>query len=422
MKNVYKIRFVIAILVLVFAISQVLRMLLPVNIFSLQLIPLIQKMLFDYSWISLLLLSGILLLTFLFGRFYCSTICPLGILQEIASSLNIKKNNRYIPVYPFKYFICAVSFGLLFAGSSFIIKHLDPYTYFSSALTLSAFGILAVVSVLTIVFFKDRFFCTNICPVGTFLGLISKLSLNKIYIDKEKCISCTMCEKQCPSACINIKNKNVDNENCIKCLRCIEVCKNECIKFGQIKTDVSNFDPERRKFLLTASAFVIAYGIGRSVIPEITKNIMHKFKAVILPPGAGQAEEFVNKCLNCNLCVNNCPGKIIVKADNEFPAVHIDYSKGYCDKNCNKCSQVCPTGAIKHLTLAEKQQTKIASAVIDYEKCTRCGHCIGSCPYGAISKSNDRVIINSSKCVGCGACKRSCFFGAMNTVSVLSFF
>lgn len=79
----------------------------------------------------------------------------------------------------------------------------------------------------------------------------------------------------------------------------------------------------------------------------VKDKIVEKFKDIILPPGAESEERFANKCYNCNLCVENCPNKIIVKADDKFPTVHLDYSKGCCDKDCSKCGQVCPTSAIK---------------------------------------------------------------------------
>ena len=98
------------------------------------------------------------------------------------------------------------------------------------------------------------------------------------------------------------------------------------------------------------------------------------------PPGAQSDERFINTCYNCNLCVQNCPNKIITKADDDFGAVHIDYSKGYCEKNCNKCSQVCP--------------------------------------YGAIKRTVQGIIIDSSKCIGCAKCKVSCKFDAIEIFAI----
>lgn len=153
---------------------------------------------------------------------------------------------------------------------------------------------------------------------------------------------------------------------------------------------------------------------------EIGKNFAKKIRDIILPPGAVDTNHMANKCLNCNLCIENCSNKILVKANSDFPAVHIDYSKGagYCKYECNKCSAVCPSGAIKRITLEEKQKTRIAMAMIEEDKCTKCGVCIDNCPTGAISRFNDKIIIDGTKCIGCGKCASVCRFGAMKIYAV----
>ena len=149
------------------------------------------------------------------------------------------------------------------------------------------------------------------------------------------------------------------------------------------------------------------------------EKIVHKFKEIILPPGAKSQEEFLNKCFNCNLCVTNCPNKIISKSNKNFSAVHIDYKNGFCDSNCNKCSQICPSGAIKKLSLKEKQKIRIAMASINYEKCSNCGTCVEICPYGAIIKNkDDKPYIDAIKCIGCNKCKVFCKFDAINIFAV----
>lgn len=202
------------------------------------------------------------------------------------------------------------------------------------------------------------------------------------------------------------KNNQVDNETCIKCLKCIDKCPKGAMKFSKHQV---KFSPKRREFILAMSAFVL-FATALETGAKISKNFVKKALNIILPPGAKDANSMANKCLNCNLCVENCPNKILTKADKEFPAVHIDYSKGkgYCEYNCSKCSQVCPSGAIERISPDEKQKIRIAMAQISDEKCVRCRHCIKECPYGAISKIDDKIIINSQKCVGCAKCTKVC--------------
>lgn len=419
MKHIYKIRFSIAIISLLLAIAGICGIFYFLKIFDIQFLPVLQRVFIDFSITALLLLLGIIILTLIFGRLYCSLLCPLGIIQEIAGNLFFrgKRKNKYTKNYPIKYFIAAIALGILAGGSAIAIRYIEPYTYFGSAFTLSITGLSAVAVILILTFFKNRFFCTNICPAGTILGLISKFSFNKIYIDKEICVSCGMCEKNCPSGCINSKEKNVDNETCVKCLKCLDLCPKNGIKYGQKPKEEIKFSPKRREIITGITAAAV-FGAMIKVGLVVKDKIVEKFKDIILPPGAESEEKFANKCYNCNLCVENCPNKIIAKADDKFPTVHLDYSKGCCDKNCNKCGQVCPTGAIKRLSLEDKQKTRIAMAMIIEDKCVNCGHCIKACPYGAITKGENGIIINASKCIGCGACKLKCRHDAIEIFAV----
>lgn len=92
--------------------------------------------------------------------------------------------------------------------------------------------------------------------------------------------------------------------------------------------------------------------------------------------------------------------------------------KDIAKKNCNKCSQVCPCGAIKRLSLEEKQKTRIAMTAIKEDKCVKCGACVRACPYGAIKRTAQGIIIDSSKCIGCAKCKVSCKFDAIERFAI----
>ena len=419
MKKIYKARLIIAIIVLLLAILGIYGAFYSVKIFDFQILPLVQRVIVDFSILALSFLVGIIILTVLFGRIYCSTICPLGIIQEFISILffDKKRKNKYIPNYPIKYFILAISLGILLGGSAIFIRYIEPYTYFGSAFTFSIFGIIALLGIIILTFFKNRFFCTNLCPAGTMLGLISKFSRNKIYIEKDKCISCGNCEKKCPAGCIDSKNKTVNNETCIKCLKCIEICPKGVIKYGKAPKEQIKFSIQRRKIIISTAVLAVFGSMIKTGI-IIKDKIVEKYRDIILPPGAESEERLINTCYNCNLCVENCPSKIIVKANNDFPTIHIDYRNGSCDKNCNKCSQVCPTGAIKRLSIEKKQKTRIAMAMIKKENCIECGLCETSCPYGAIIITKEGISINAEKCIGCGACKKACNSDAIEIYAV----
>ncbi len=416
-KYAYKIRLIIAGIILFLAMLA-LWGIYPLNILDLQFTALMQRALTTAAYSAVVLFCIVVLFTVVFGRFYCSVICPFGILQEFSALvLRYKRKNTKVKNYPYKHFICAVVFGALFAGSAVLIRYIDPYTIFGSALSFSIFGLIFTLCILAIVFFKNRFFCTNICPVGAFLGNCSKNAVNTMNIDTEKCISCKMCERNCQSGCIDVNNKKIDNETCVKCLKCYSICPKGAIFYGNKKQE---FSPSRRKAVLGTSA-VLFLAAGYYAGIKLTKDFVKKVKDVIFPAGAKSSESMMNKCLNCNLCIKNCPSGIIVKADNKFKTVHIDYSQGagFCKFDCNKCALVCPSGAIKRTSLEEKQNTRIAMAVIKPEDCVKCGHCVFACPKGAITKNNGQIaVIDASKCIGCAKCAKVCKPNAIEIFAV----
>ena len=420
MKNkLYQIRLFITLIIFIFIILGIIGIFYPINIFDIQLVPLLQKSIINFSIITIIILFVILIITLFFGRLYCSLICPMGIFQEILG-LIFKKDNEYQKNKPYKYFISAITIGFMIGGSTLLIKYLDPYTLFTSAFTYSIIGLSAIIIIAIITFFKNRFFCTNICPVGTILGLISKISIFKLYIDKNECLSCSNCERNCPTGCINSDEEIIDNENCIKCLKCIGNCPKDAIKFGIKPKEEVKFNIKRRETIIAISACAIFLGAIKIGFEKLN-NTISKFRDVILPPGSINEERLLDKCLNCNLCVNACPNKIIKKADNEFNAVHIDYNSGekFCKFNCNECSKVCPSGAIKRISLEEKQKTRIAMATINEDKCINCNYCISVCPVNAISKSErGKSIVDASKCIGCGTCVKNCNVNAINIFAV----
>lgn len=416
-KLLYILRFSIAVIIFLLSILAFTGIFYPVSFLDIEFSALSQRLLCNISAAAIILFLVLIIITLIFGRIYCSLLCPLGILQELAALMIYRKENQAGKNHIFKYILSGLVFGVLIAGSVLFIRYTDPYTIFGSAISGTVFGITAVFIILIIVFFKNRFFCTNICPVGAVLGFISKISVNKMYMT-DNCISCGMCERNCPAACIDVGDNKIDNERCIKCFKCMSLCPKNAIKYSREPKGEVKFNIKRRE-IIRGLAFIAALGAGFAMGINLTKNTTKKVKNIILPAGSKNTERMQNTCLNCNLCIDNCPNKILTKADDKFGTVHIDYEKGkkYCKYNCYKCSQVCPSGAIKKISLEEKQKTRIAMAVIN-DNCTGCRACLEKCPKDAITYENKMAKIDSAKCIGCGKCKIYCYHHAIDIFAV----
>lgn len=384
----------------------------PLKIFDMQFVSALQSGIIYATIVSLVPLVVVIVLTLIFGRIYCSTFCPLGIYQEILMFLFkpfYKKSRQHSSRhFPFAYWGAVVLFGILGGGTVIWLRMVDPYAIFGNALSGAGLGIGFLVAIAVLVLFKKRFFCVNICPIGAVIGFIARFSFFKVHINDDKCKICGLCAKVCPCGAIDAKTNQVNHETCIKCFKCLAHCRHGAIYYGRKKSVPVPFNLKRRQFLFSG-LMVATLGLAFKGGIDLSKRVAQKLKRVIIPAGGGKIQDFANRCLNCNLCVQNCPMKVIKSATDEVAFVHLDYQKSYCDFNCHRCSEICPSGALKHLTIAQKQKTKLATAVIDEDICVKCGLCSVKCPRTAIVKDVGQVpLVRFEECIGCGACAQVC--------------
>ena len=220
----------------------------------------------------------LIVLTWIFGRVYCSVICPLGIFQDVVSWLagKRKKNRfRYSPALSWlRYgamviFILAMISGLgawaaliapysaygriasnLFAplwqwGNNFLAylaERADNYAFYETEVWLRSLPTFIIATVTFIILIilawrNGRTYCNTICPVGTFLGLISRFSVFKPVIDTSKCNGCGLCARNCKAACINAKVHEIDYSRCVDCMDCIDKCRQGAIRYTRRKTN-----------------------------------------------------------------------------------------------------------------------------------------------------------------------------------------
>ncbi len=395
----------------------------------------------------------LLVLTLVFGRVYCSVICPLGVFQDVVSWIaGRQKKNRFryskalnglrYGVLGIFVIACLAGIGsfvaLLAPYSSYgrivsnlfapvyqwgnnllamLAERLDSYAFYSVDVwmkSLPTFIIAAVTFVIIIVFAwrGGRTYCNTICPVGTVLGFVARFSWLKPVIDSSKCVNCNLCARNCKASCINIKEHKIDYSRCVACMNCIGKCHKGAIKYmhpskSQAKVDASKVEKEqvnnaRRGFLATTAVLATTSVLkaqekkvdgGLAVIED--KKVPERATA-ITPPGSLGARNMSQHCTACQLCVSVCPNGVLRPSTDLMKLMQpeMSYERGYCRPECTKCAEVCPAGAIFPITSADKSAIQIGHAVWIKENC---------------------VVLTDD--VDCGNCARHCPTGAIQMIS-----
>ena len=382
-------------------------------------------------------------LTLIFGRIYCSIICPLGVFQDLLARLRRKKNKysyskevkwlRYPMLLVF--IIAGVAgigslFQLLAPYSSYgriatmifqplwkmgnnllamVAEHYDSYAFYSVDTWMRSLPVFIIAAVTLVVLFVlawrgGRTYCNTICPVGTILSFFARFSWLKIHFDTDKCKNCSLCSKNCKAACIDFKTHSVDYSRCVVCGNCIDSCKFDALKYGsekgKVKSEKSDaVDTSKRSFLI-ASALVSTAALAQKKkeklmdggLADIEDKVAPERQTPLTPPGSLSFDHFAKRCTGCQLCVSGCPNQVLRPSSDLMHLMlpTMSYEKGYCRPECTRCSDVCPAGAIKPLDDIEKSSIQIGHAVWIKKNCVvltdevECGNCARHCPSGAI--------------------------------------
>ena len=396
---------------------------------------------------ALLAMSGIVLAlllvaTLVFGRIYCSVVCPLGIMQDIFSWIGgkVKKNrfayskNRIV----LRSLVAVVFLIALIIGFAPVTTLIEPYSAYSRivnslfkplydllnnwladldathdrynftevqiwtrSVTTFVVAILTLLILGALAIWKGRLYCNTICPVGTVLGFFSRFSLLRVRFDKDKCKSCGLCEKNCKAQAIDFKAGTVDYSRCVVCGDCTAKCKFDALHYSakKEKPEPKPVDTERRAFLVgtavagTTAAFAQTQMKVDGGLAAVEDKKAPKRETPITPPGSVSARHMQRHCTACQLCVTSCPNNVLRPSTDlmHFMQPTLSFERGYCRPECTRCSTVCPTGAIRPITKEEKTTIHVGHAVWIKENClpaergVSCGNCARHCPTGAIT-------------------------------------
>lgn len=419
--------------------------------------------------------------TIFMGRIFCGWVCPLGTLHTMIGSLR-KKPPATIHQnwYRIKYYILLV----IFASSLFTAQLagiMDPISLLIRSLSLSVYPLVNYITraffdtvynlhlpgivdvseffytiskntflsfhqpsffqgifigllflmILGLNLIERRFWCKYLCPLGALLGILSRYSLLTRSIS-EGCTSCGVCETMCSGGAVIDKDGTWRSAECLYCMDCDDLCPHNAINFGfTSRKDTASLNLGRRNVITSVLA-------GICIVPFLRIRPLsgsgYFNRKLIRPPGSLDEREFLKKCVRCGecmkVCITNGLQPTLVDAGMEgiwtpklVPRI------GYCEYRCTLCGQVCPTGAIRRLTLKEKETTKIGVAMIDKGRClpyafgTPCLVCEEVCPTPKKSiwleqvlvrdRDGKEIIIKQPKvdidrCVGCGTCEMFC--------------
>ncbi|WP_091766361.1 4Fe-4S binding protein [Prevotella sp. khp7] len=392
--------------------------------------------------LNLVLVLTLIALTLIFGRIYCSIICPLGVFQDILARFHRKKNkysySKEVRWLRYPVLVVFVIAGVAGIGSLFqllapyssygriatiifqplwklgnnllamVAEHYESYAFYSVDTWMRSLPVLIIAAVTLVALFilawrGGRTYCNTICPVGTILSFFARFSWLKISFDEDKCRNCSLCSKNCKAACIDYKTHTVDYSRCVVCGNCIDNCKFGALKYKAgkpVSKEKSNdaVDASKRSFLL-ASVLVSSAALAQKKeklmdggLAEIEDKVAPKRQTPLTPPGSLSFDNLAKRCTGCQLCISECPNQVLRPSSDLIHLMQptMSYEHGYCRPECTRCSEVCPAGAIQKIDKPEKTSIQIGHAVWIKKNCVvltdevECGNCARHCPSGAI--------------------------------------
>jgi len=424
------------------------------------------------TWVwSLSWAGAILLVCLVIPRGFCGYVCPLGTIIDLFDWAIGRRVQRFRVLrrgwwVHLKYYIlfgtiAASLLGVTLSGFVAAMPILTRAMNFTlSPLQIGIAGgpqqippinpghvvsVILFLAVLGMGLLQPRFWCRYVCPSGAIFSIANLLHLTERKVDTG-CINCWQCVETCPFDAIK-NDFTTRSSECTFCQTCGGVCPPRAITFTGRWTKANLKAPDeaviaepalsRRGFLGGAIGAAVATATMRA--PAVASSSELQRPVAVRPPGSVPERQFLQMCARCGHCLQACPQNVLQPTGFEqglsglwTPRVAADWSG--CQPSCNSCGQVCPTGAIRALPLAEKNAARMGLAVVNEQICLphagreECAMCLDACAaagYNAIEYMRVGVemdehrrpiegtgylapVVLADKCVGCGLCQADC--------------
>ncbi len=356
---------------------------------------------------SLLWALVAIILTAFLGRFFCGFVCPVGAMNQCLGWLSRRGHdplervaaNRFAGAQALKYYFLFFLLLLAFMGTV-QTGLIDPLPLIYRSINLAILPLvdarlngprfyvsvwllgLIFLTVAALNLLRPRFFCRYLCPLGAFFGLLASLSPWRLGKQEAgKCGDCRLCEEFCEGACR--PSAAIITGECVLCLNCLDRCPAGRITFANRPSAAGEQglpDLSRRGLILAGTGLLMAPLWQRGGLSGDNRDPL-----LLRPPGALEEDRFLARCIRCGQCMRVCPANIIQPALLEAgiqglwsPVINYRLGRSGCQPTCIACGQVCPTAAIRPLSVPEKLgvadfadqgPVRIGTAFIDRGRC-----------------------------------------------------
>jgi len=421
---------------------------------------------------SLLWAAAILAITLVIPRGFCSYVCPLGTLIDLwdravgrrLKKLRLRRDGWWVNLkyYLLAAVLVAAACGVMAAGFVAAMPVLTRgFLMIVSPLQVGLFrgwrlvppmntGHIVSLALLALVFglsfLRPRFWCRYVCPTGAMFSIATLFRLTDRKVESS-CIDCSRCVKACPFDAIK-SDYTTRTADCTFCQICGGQCPVGAIKFvgrwdrknlrSPDKPPIGEVSLSRRGFLIGTAGGAAGFALTRHAFGVAAVNA-DAYRPV-RPPGSVPEEKFLQLCIRCGECMKACPNHCLQplgfkRGLDGLWTPHVVADWAGCHQECNNCGQVCPTGAVRPLSLEEKRAARMGCAVVNEKTCLphagkeACQLCVDQCAmagYNAIEfillhvetdeegmpipdSGLPAPVVLADKCVGCGQCQSRCY-------------